>query len=104
MKTSDWKIENCDVGPGWHPLVNLLIERCKSSNTTITQVKEKWGGLRFYVGPHEDFLEGMIVLAENISYTICEQCGNPGSTEGSKSWIKTLCKDCRKQDDNNRIS
>ena len=61
---------------------------------TISQVKEKFGGLRFYTYGGNDYVRGMIDFAESMSYKICEDCGNPGvlSTEG---WWRTLCEPCR---------
>lgn len=48
----------------------------------ISQVKEKFGGLRFYVAygtglPADKALE-LIEAAEDRSSNICEQCGKPG--------------------------
>jgi len=54
------------------------------------QVKEKFGGLRFYVQAATDKHYNYISFAESMSYVTCEQCGNPGKryTDG---WHKTLC-------------
>ena len=59
----------------------------------IMQVKEKFGGLRFYVHGANDFLNGMIHMAEAASFKICEQCGKPGRPRGG-GWILTLCDEC----------
>ena len=59
-----------------------------------TQVKEKFGGLRFYYGGGDDVIYGMVSLAESMSFKICECCGSPGKSEG-KRWIRTLCEKCR---------
>lgn len=57
------------------------------------QVKEKFGGLRFYMNYYVEDLEDLISEAESQSYNICEKCGKPGkSREGG--WIVTLCDDC----------
>ena len=54
------------------------------------QVKEKFGGLRFYVQAATDTHYHYISFAESMSYVTCEQCGAPGKryTDG---WHKTLC-------------
>jgi len=54
------------------------------------QVKEKFGGLRFYVQAATDKHYDYISFAESISYRTCEQCGAPGKryTDG---WHTTLC-------------
>lgn len=55
-----------------------------------SQVKEKFGGLRFYVQGAIDEHYHYISFAESMSYHICEVCGAPGNrwTDG---WHKTLC-------------
>ena len=56
----------------------------------LDQIKEKFGGLRFYYSGGDDMVDGMVRMAEAMSCTICEQCGNQGFVRGS-GWIKTLC-------------
>jgi hypothetical protein len=62
------------------------------------QVKEKFGGLRFYVSGADDHVDGMIALAETLSYHICEHCGVMDETVvcTGKGWVQTLCMKCRK--------
>lgn len=55
------------------------------------QVKEKFGGLRFYYSGGDDYIRGVVDMAENMSYKICEDCGSPGKTRNMSGWIKTLC-------------
>jgi len=60
------------------------------------QVKEKYGGLRVYFTGGDDYVEGLVSMAESFSYKICEVCGDRGSpNEGG--WISTLCDKCRNQ-------
>ena len=59
------------------------------------QVKEKFGGLRFYVDNADDYTSGVIALAESMSYRTCEDCGAPGKQTG-RGWIRTLCDACNK--------
>ena len=54
------------------------------------QVKEKFGGLRFYYQGGDDKIDGMVRMAESWAAHSCEECGAPG-TSGGKGWIKTLC-------------
>lgn len=58
------------------------------------QVKEKFGGLRFYYHGGDEFCNGVVQMAEAMSTCICEQCGAPGKI-GGRGWIKTLCTPCR---------
>jgi hypothetical protein len=57
---------------------------------TASQVKEKFGGLRFYTNGYTDEVSGMIRMAESMSYRTCEVCGNPGRSN-NYGWISTLC-------------
>jgi hypothetical protein len=54
------------------------------------QVKEKFGGLRFYVNGAIDEHYNYISFAESMSYRTCEECGAPGKryTDG---WHRVLC-------------
>ena len=54
------------------------------------QVKEKFGGLRFYVHGGTEEHYNYINFAESMSYRTCEVCGAPGHvyTDG---WHRTLC-------------
>ena len=82
-----WEIEK-----GWHPLVKELIEELKKLGWDghISQIKEKFGGLRFYIGCGNDAIFDAIDRAEHKSYTICEECGKPGVLR-SGGWLRTLC-------------
>jgi hypothetical protein len=55
-----------------------------------TQVKEKFGGLRFYYNGGDDHIHGLARMAESMSVVTCEECGAPGSIRGG-GWIHTLC-------------
>jgi hypothetical protein len=61
-----------------------------------SQVKEKFGGLRFYISNGDDAVYAMITLAESMSYKICEDCGNRGMMRKGP-WIRTLCDSCDKK-------
>lgn len=54
------------------------------------QVKEKFGGLRFYVDRASEKHYNYITFAESMSYHICEECGSPGKTY-TDGWHMTLC-------------
>ena len=81
------------VGPGWGKLIEDLYKICDEDDIAVYQVKEKWGGLRFYVGGAPEEVLDMIEFAEKESFKICEQCGKPGEPRGG-SWVKTLCDEC----------
>ena len=54
------------------------------------QVKEKFGGLRFYVQAATDKHYNYINFAESMSYRTCEECGAAGKTY-TDGWHRTLC-------------
>lgn len=64
----------------------------------IHQIKEKFGGLRFYIGgvPTEVYKQVMDLIkeAEDLSLKTCENCGQPGVLCQRRTWLKTLCKKC----------
>jgi hypothetical protein len=59
---------------------------------TLDQVKEKFGTLRFYYTGGDDYISGLVTMAESMSGVTCETCGRPGAqTRGG--WIKTACEE-----------
>lgn len=101
-------------GDGWYELINNLCEniqnrllnvnRNKPKEEHLTceavQVKEKFGGLRFYTQGGDDYIEGAISLAESMSYDICNQCGNKAAEQkNNRGWIYTLCNECKEKRD-----
>jgi len=67
----------------------------------ITQIKEKFGGLCFYISGGDDTIYGMISLAESLSYRTCEFCGTTKDVGRTQGWITTCCKPCL--DSNERL-
>jgi hypothetical protein len=55
-----------------------------------SQVKEKLGGLRFYVNGADKTVENYITMAHSMSYRMCEVCGSPGKLRGH-GWYYTAC-------------
>lgn len=81
------------VGKGWGDLVEEAWRYCDENNIAIYQIKEKFGGLRFYTEYQDITLGDIIDRIENKSFEICEVCGKKGyPREGG--WIKTLCDEC----------
>ena len=68
----------------------LAMEEAEKQIPVAVQVKEKFGGLRFYVNHAIDKHYDYITFAESMSYRTCEECGNPGKTY-TNGWHKTLC-------------
>ena len=87
-----------ECGDGWFDLINTLCEDIirVDPNAIATQVKEKFGILRFDAIAYEDEVFDLIDKAEDASEVICEECGAPGKLEG-KMWFKTICEKCKKE-------
>ncbi len=90
----------CEHGDGWFNLLWRLCddleplvakyEKQTGHRFQVVQVKEKVGGLRFYVENANDVIRQRIELAELESFKICEVCGNPGQRQ-SHGRIQTFC-------------
>lgn len=88
-------------GDGWFDLIDILCERLQheaehndAPQVVASQVKEKFGELRFYIrGGATDEQWGMIEMAQAMSARICDQCGKPGRTLGNNLWLMTRCPD-----------
>ena len=102
MKITEFKKRYKDyfpVGEGWRLIVeNLVNEIIKiAPDTEISQIKEKFGTLRFYCsGDGGDEIGKLIEKAEQESGVTCEHCGTKEGVTTEGSWIKTLCPKCRK--------
>ena len=68
----------------------------RKMNVVATQVKEKYGTLRFYVYGADEYVHGLIQMAEAMSMITCETCGAPGKERGG-GWIRTLCDEHAKE-------
>lgn len=84
----------CDVGPGWIPLLDDLVTKLVSLgwDKDLHQVKEKFGGLRFYVGETTETMEEAISQAEEKSWGVCSECGKSGQQRDVGR--RTECKEC----------
>ena len=60
---------------------------------TITQIKSKFGTLRFYYSGGDEMVSGMVSFAERMSCTVCEITGTKGMLCIHRGWYKTLCEE-----------
>jgi hypothetical protein len=97
------------IGTGWFNLLNNACRLMQSHldwkpdvpQVTVDQVKEKFGGLRFYYSGGDDYCAGVAAMAEQMSGLTCEQCGAPGE-QGGRGWISTLCETHRAEHEDQR--
>jgi hypothetical protein len=96
------------VEPGWWPILESLCNQIHHHvewkqaqkekygrgegcpDVVVVQIKEKFGGLRFYYEGGDEHVSGMVRMAESWAARTCEECGHPGRSRNG-SWIKTLC-------------
>lgn len=86
---------SCDAG--WYPII-IELDRDLAAldpDYELHQVKEKFGGLRFYAhtrNPDQrEAFNARIRQAEELCGRSCETCGAPGELHDEFSWIRTLC-------------
>lgn len=93
--------QDFECGDGWFDLLwqlsaqleavlSALLETERSAYAP-TNVKEKFGGLRFYMTKYTPEMTRVISQAEVQSIRTCEQCGKPGSRREADGMIRTRC-------------
>lgn len=86
-----------ECGKGWYNLIAELIDKIAELDNLklvrVQQIKEKFGGLRFYISNGTDEIYKLIDEYEDKSYKTCEGCGAP-STKKTSGWICYLCNKC----------
>lgn len=92
-----------ECGDGWYWLLDQLCRALQSrvDNThpsppqpVFVQIKEKFGGLRAYVSGGDSGAMGMVDLAEQMSYNICESCGSAKNVGCTSGWVSVRCGHC----------
>ena len=98
------------IGEGWWLIVDILCMHIQQyinwndynadrdpdgkytrvEQVVVAQIKEKFGGLRFYYDGGDHYVRGLVDMAEAWAGRTCEVCGEPG-TQGGDGWISTLC-------------
>ena len=105
------KYGGVEVGAGWWPIIETLcgqiqhyIDQMNSSHAkwpdsehyypveqvVVAQIKEKFGGLRFYYDGGDRYVRGLVSMAEAWAARSCEECGAPGKQRPG-GWVRTLC-------------
>ena len=100
-----------ECGDGWFNILNQLCQNIQHyidwqnrneevvKQVTVDQVKEKFGTLRFYYTGGDDYVRGLVSMAESMSGVTCETCGNSASTDWPESggWVNTTCQPCEEK-------
>lgn len=92
------------VAKGWYDLIDRCCAEVLANDPTaqVVQIKEKFGGLRFYLNTNEQTRASLDIISkyESESMETCEICGKPGKTRNyTKHYIRTVCDDCQKERD-----
>lgn len=92
-----------DCPPGWLPAVERLTDLLERiGGVRCVQVKEKFGGLRYYVeaadggpipGANRYDVYGLIHACEEACAATCLYCGKRGTLRQG-GWWRTLCDSC----------
>lgn len=107
------------IGEGWWKIIEVLCDQIQShinwrqeqkekyqrgdgcQQVVVHQIKEKFGGLRFYYDGGDDYIHGMLAMAESWAACTCEVCGERGSLRHG-GWIRTLCDKHEEEHQNKR--
>lgn len=94
-----WGFEH---GDGWFYLLDSAMHLVQShinmrnrfgggiEQVVFEQVKEKYGLLNIYHRGGDDYTNGVLRMAEEMSRHTCEECGDIGYPNDT-GWIRTLC-------------
>jgi hypothetical protein len=109
-------LKHIECGDGWYEIISRCcstiqhhlnsqyrdaepIEKAISiDNFYWTQIKEKFSLLRMYKSGADEFIRGVVDMAENMSGCVCEYSGNKGKLRNRKirngelgyAWMKIL--------------
>ena len=95
-----------EVGEGWGPIVMECHRQLNHLDPgyRIGQIKEKFGGLRYYFYstlPFDsityDIMHYIVNEAERQCARSCEVCGTGGRLRSNSGWYKALCDDHAKE-------
>ena len=104
-------------GNGWYHIIDILCHTIQGHLENINrnikddeeifvceaiQIKEKFGGLRFYVDSGDNHIWGAIEMAEHLSEITCEVCGSNEHIGKTDGWITTICRKCYEEIEDTR--
>lgn len=106
MKTDEDNEVFYECGLGWHKIIDEALDAIKEygeinppfDKVKVLQVKQKFGGLRIYLSDYNDYINGVIRMAERMCLQTCESCGRKGALNHRGSYVATLCRNCAEKD------
>lgn len=90
-----WRPHMCEVPGGWVDIILAFSEHVVADKLPITveDSKEKFGGLRLNLSSDDMSWEALDLgeVYEQLSFEICQDCGEPGVLRTDRGWDATLC-------------
>ena len=87
-----------ECGKGWNDIIDALEHSMLEIDPDykVDQIKEKYGGLRYYFTPSDNKynkqLDELVSIAELQCEVTCEICGKPGILRTGR-WFSTRCEE-----------
>jgi hypothetical protein len=84
------------IPQGWTYIVKTLVRDLIALgwDKDLVQVKQKFGGLRFYIGKSNETLDNVIQQAESACSSACYQCGE-FAKETASVFDDKYCESCQ---------
>lgn len=91
----------CEHSDGWFRIIrglcraidNHLKHLKEPQEFKFAQIKEKFGTLRVYTDGGDEYIRGVIRMAEEMSAVTCEVTGMPGEMCRKGHWYRTLSRE-----------
>jgi len=94
---------HCPGCPGWDGIMEAL-SACicreldkQGGYIDVSDIKEKFGGLRFYYYSNTDAvdeIDKLVDAAEQLTERTCQWCGEYGKKRTVRGWVSALCDAC----------
>ena len=97
----------CEHSDGWFRIIRGLCRAIshhlkylkEPMDFKFAQIKEKYGTLRVYTDGGDEYIRGVIRMAEEMSAVTCEVTGAPGEMCRKGIWVRTLSREQAAKDE-----
>lgn len=104
MKNHSIILFGFELGKGWKDLIlnslpelSKIVKEREIKDFSISQIKEKFGGLRIYYSPRDEEVQNFVEKLENKCDKTCEICGADNAVIRNGGWVRTLCDNCQEE-------
>lgn len=88
-------LTHMEIGHGWADLMiaaaGWITEIGPPAGFRSSEIKEKYGDLRWYFDGPDDGIADILESAELLSGHICDKCGRPGELRTEGTWLMMRC-------------